>query len=115
MARALAISLVLALSALAAPAAAHADGYTAAHDMCGGGGGGGGSGEFGAQDASIPPPPYDPDCDLVGSGPDRTTARRCETATRRTRMATARATPATRTTTQTVFPTRATIAVRRRI
>jgi thrombospondin type 3 repeat protein len=68
MARALAISLALALAALAAPAAAHADGYGAAHDMCGGAGGGGS--EFRAQDASIPPPPYDPDCDLVGDGPN---------------------------------------------
>jgi hypothetical protein len=69
MARALAISLALALAALAAPTVAHADGYSAAHDMCGGGGGpGSGGGDFRAQDATIPPPPYDPDCDLVANG-----------------------------------------------
>jgi hypothetical protein len=71
MAKALAISVALALAALVAPAAASADEYGAAHDMCGGGGGAGGGGsELRAQDASIPPPPYDPDCDLVADGPN---------------------------------------------
>ena len=71
MARPLAISLALSLTALAAPVAVHADGYGAAHgEMCGGGGGAGSGGaELRAQDASIPPPPYDPDCDLVSNGP----------------------------------------------
>ena len=65
MARALAISFVLALTAPAALAQS-----SSAHDeMCGGGGGRDGGSELRAQDASIPPPPYDMDCDLISDGP----------------------------------------------
>jgi hypothetical protein len=67
MPRLLAILLALVGAALAAPGVTHAAGFEAAHDTCGGGGGGGSG--FRAQDATIPPPPYDPDCDFIGDGP----------------------------------------------
>ena len=69
MAGVLAVLCAVVVTALATPAAANAH-----EGMCGGGGGGGGgqgdSGQpFTQQSATIPPPPYDPDCDLVGDGP----------------------------------------------
>ena len=59
MAGLLAILCALVVTALAAPQ------FAAAHEVCGGGGGGADPGVY---TASIPPPPWDLDCDRVSSG-----------------------------------------------